>query len=233
MLVDFGNKTPPPIPNTSEKLSPVPDKIPQPPKPVIKPPVTKPALTPNVTPPKNKYSAWFSKIRKVKNFEIYLAVVLILVMVAIYMTTLGGGTPRNNTQNGWQHNSTQAFARDMEARLVQTLSGIRGAGNVRAMVTVVGSATLEIAYNIDERTVTQSGAGGTSTTNTTIIRTPVIIHGRDGPQPLILFEIKPQIRGVVIVATGAGDPSVRMQLLRAVQAIIADDTVRIEIFTGT
>lgn len=182
----------------------------------------------------NTISSWFTKIKKVKNFEIYLAVGLILVMVAIYLSTLGGGVPQqnNNNQGSWQHTHGDAFARQMESRLVSTLSGIRGAGRVQAMVTVVGSATIEIAYNIDERTVTQTGTGGNATTTTTIVKTPVIIHGRDGPQPLIIMEINPRILGVVVVASGAADVGVRMQLLRAVQTVIADNSVRIEIFAG-
>ena len=183
---------------------------------------------PRVSTPRNDKSNFLTRIKKVKNFEIYLAIGLILVMVAIYMTTFNTGnqTPRQ------PRTPEQNFAREIEGRLISALSQIHGAGRVQAMVTVVGSATIEVAYNVDERTVTQSGGAGNATTTTTVVRTPVIIHGRDGPQPLILFEIKPQIKGVIIVASGAQDVGVRLQLLRAVQAVIADDSVRIEIFTG-
>lgn len=169
----------------------------------------------------------FARIKKIKNFEIYLAVGLILVMIAIYVTTFssGGKSTQNKTPE-------QNYAREIETQLMSTLSKIQGAGRVEAMVTVVGSATIEVAYNIDERTVTQSGSGGNATTTTTVVKTPVIINGRDGPQPLILFEIKPKLKGVVIVSSGAYDVGVRLQLLRAVQAVVADDSVRIEIFTG-
>lgn len=183
-----------------------------------------------ITEPKKtiiKKEGIFARIKKIKNFEIYLAVGLILVMIAIYVTTFssGGKSTQNKTPE-------QNYAREIETQLMTTLSKIQGAGRVEAMVTVVGSATIEVAYNIDERTVTQSGSGGNATTTTTVVKTPVIINGRDGPQPLILFEIKPKLKGVVIVSSGAYDVGVRLQLLRAVQAVIADDSVRIEIFTG-
>lgn len=168
-----------------------------------------------------------TRLKKIKNFEIYLAVGLIVIMIAIYMTTFS--SPSSSAQ---KKTSEQDYALEIEKRLVETLSQIRGAGHIEAMVTVIGSATIEVAYNIDERTVTQSGGTGSSTTTTTVVKTPVIINGKDGPQPLILFEIKPKIKGVVIVSSGAYDVGVRLQLLRAVQAVIADDSVRIEIFTG-
>jgi len=172
------------------------------------------------------FKSFFAKVKKVKNFEIYLAVGLILIMIAIYMSTLGGGGSPTSPQNVARANEN--FAREMEQRLVATLSNVRGAGSVSAMVTVVGTATIEIAYNIDERTVTQTAPGGSSTTNTTITKTPIIVGG----QPVIIHKINPRVMGVVIVASGAHDPMVRMNLLRAVQVVIADDSVRIEIFAG-
>ena len=188
------------------------------------------AVVAPVEKPKPTKQSFLGKLKKIKNFEIYLAVGLILVMIAIYLTTFGGGS--GTSGGSGKKTPEENYAREIEVQLVKTLSQISGAGRVEAMVTVVGSATIEIAYNIDERTVTQSGSGGAATSTTTIVKTPVIINGRDGPQPLILFEIKPKVKGIVIVASGAYDVGVRLQLMRAVQTVIADDSVRIEIFTG-
>jgi len=169
---------------------------------------------------------FFERVRKIKHIEIYAAVAVILIMVAIYASNfinIGGSSQYNATRV-----QNESFAREIEARLVATLSQVQGAGRVDAMVTVVGSTTREIAYNEEERTVTQGGANGATNTTTTIIRTPIIVNG----QPLTILEIKPQIKGVVIVAQGASDLLVRMNILRAVQALIADNSVRIEILAG-
>ena len=169
----------------------------------------------------------WARIKRVKNIEIYGAVLVILVMVAIYATNFigGPGNSRPDDDNGAQANA--AFAREMESRLVHTLSQVRGAGEVRAMVSVVGSSRLEIAYNVEERTVTQGGV-----TTTTVIRTPIMVNGPGGPRPVVIHETKPEIKGVVIVATGAGDISVRLLLQRAVQTLISDPGVAIEILAG-
>ncbi|MCL2846906.1 MAG: DUF3827 domain-containing protein [Firmicutes bacterium] len=187
-----------------------------------------------VTQPRKRLAGNFwAKLRRVKNIEVYAAGLVVLIMVGIYASNflnLGGGNETgNNVQQQVARNNNQ-FAREMEQRLVQTLGAVRGAGRIEAMVTVVGSATLEIAYNVDERTVTQGGPNGTTTT--TVVKTPVIVQGPGGPQPMILLEIKPQIRGIVIVAAGANDMSVRLSILRAVQALVADNTVNIEILAG-
>ena len=173
--------------------------------------------------------SFLTKLRKVKHIEIYAAVAVIAVMILIYFSTFGGsGKPSSsNTLT----KSEIDFVREMEQKLVSTLSQVRGAGRVDAMVTAVGSATLEIAYNIDEKTITQNSGAGSANTTTTIVKTPVIVNGKNGPQPLVLFEIKPKLKGVVIVASGANDPGVRLSLLRAVQALVSDPMVNIEILT--
>jgi len=170
---------------------------------------------------------WLARLKKIKHIEIYAAVAVISVMVLLYFSTFGAST-RNDTSNPLT-TMEDNFVREFEQKLVSVLSQVRGAGTVDAMVTAVGSATLEIAYNIDERTVTQAGGGGASNTTVTIVKTPVIINGKNGPQPLVLLEIKPQLKGILIVATGAADPGVRLNLLRAVQTLVADPTVNIEI----
>ena len=166
-------------------------------------------------------SGLFTRLRKVKHIEIYTAVAVIAIMVFIYLTTFGGGGGGSAALTTAEEN----FVREIEHKLVQTLSKVRGAGKVDAMVTAVGSSTLEIAYNIDEKTITQSGTGGSANTTTTVVKTPVIVNG----QPVVLLEIKPKLKGVVIIASGASDPAVKLNLLRAVQAIISDTSVNIEI----
>jgi len=175
----------------------------------------------------------FQRIRRIKHIEMYVAGLVVIIMIAIYASNFLGGSSQGSGGYMQQiHRNNQQFAREMESNLVNTLSNVRGAGNVSAMVTVVGSATLEIAYNIDERTVTQGGPNGTSNTTVTIVKTPVIVQGPHGPQPLVLMEIKPRVTGVVIVASGAHDIGVRLQLLRAVQALVGCTEVNIEILSG-
>ena len=181
-----------------------------------------------------KKTSLLSRLKKIKHIEICLAVGLVVIMVGIYLTTFGKSSSGsgNSGIDATIRANEDSFAREYEANLIKTLGEIKGAGKISAMVTVASSATLEIAYNIDEKSITQSGSGGNGTTTTTIVKTPVIINGKSGPQPLILLEIKPKLKGVVVVASGAADLAVKLALLRAVQALVADNTVNIEVFAG-
>jgi len=184
--------------------------------------------TPKATKQGFDFKDFWTRLKKVKNIEIYAAVVVIGIMVLIFFSSIGGSGGKSQSNNSNLTAVEANYVREMEQKLVSVLTQVRGAGRVDAMVTAVGSATLEIAYNIDEKTVTQSGTGGSSTTTTTVIKTPVLVNGKEA---LILMEVKPQLKGVVILASGASDPMVRLNLLMAVQALVADPTVNVEVLT--
>ncbi|MCL2587762.1 MAG: hypothetical protein FWE31_06060 [Firmicutes bacterium] len=168
----------------------------------------------------------WGRVKRLKNKEVYIAAIVVLVMIAVYASNFMGGSERSPSVGDNAHIAPiGGFAREMEQRLVQTLSNVAGAGRVSAMVTVSSTPSREIAFVVTENTVTQAGPNGTTNTTTTITKTPVMVGG----QPFVVYERKPQILGVIIVASGASDVQVRFALLRAAQALIPDRTVRIEI----
>jgi len=176
--------------------------------------------------------SFLKKISKIKNIQIYIAAAVILIMILIYASTFMGGS--GNSSSSANNNRDQvvananAFAREMEHNLVRVLSSVNGVGNVNVMLTVIGSPTLEIAYNVEERTVTQTGQNGQTTTTTTIVKTPILVGGN----PIVIQQLKPRLLGVIVVAQGAQDIWIRMNIERAVRAVVADASVNIEILAG-
>ena len=59
---------------------------------------------------------------------------------------------------------------------------------------------------------------------------PATVTGEEGQEAIVLYEKEPQVRGVLVVAEGAGDPSVRLDLQRAVQAVTGAPLKAIEVF---
>ena len=168
---------------------------------------------------------FFGRLKKLKNKEIYIAAAVVLVMIFIYASNFLGGGSAPSVPSGSHIAPPHGFARDMEMRLVRTLSNVAGAGTVDAMVTIVSTPSREIAFIVNEQTVTQAGPNGTTNTTTTVTKTPVLVGG----QPFIVYERKPQITGVLIVASGAYNIQVRFNLLRAVQSLVPDNSTQIEI----
>ena len=97
------------------------------------------------------------------------------------------------------------------------------------MVTVEAGPEIKIATKTDEKT-TSTTNGSNITTNSSNTSNPVIIANSGKNNPLILSEISPKITGVVVVASGAKDVKVRLNLLEAVEALLNVPTENIQIY---
>ena len=51
-------------------------------------------------------------------------------------------------------------------------------------------------------------------------------------KPIVLMEVLPQIKGVIVVAGGADDINVKLNIYRAVQATISVSSDNIQVFAG-
>lgn len=109
----------------------------------------------------------------------------------------------------------------LEARLEDILSQMQNAGQVRVMVTFDNAQEKVIAA--DEQK--SSGSSGTSEASH-----PVKTSGSGGENPIILTERMPKIRGVIVIAEGAADISVRFSLAAAVSTVLGIDENSVEVF---
>ena len=177
---------------------------------------------------------WFAKLKKVKHIEIYAVVIMaILILVIWFFPT--GESKTNVTTQATSMTTAQNYAKSLEERLNKVLSSISGAGNVDCMITLDGEVELVLAYSNDEKnSSTQNTTSGgtinkTETSNTS--KEPILITVNGSSEPLVLYEIMPDIKGIVVVATGANYVRVKLDILKAVQALLKVYSSQIEIFT--
>ena len=152
-------------------------------------------------------------LEKNKKLRTILYAVLIILALAIFLTSglFGGGKNKNKSSGRTEEEQTGEFsnteeARMLEARLEDILSQMQNAGQVRVMVTFDNAQEKVIAA--DEQK--SSGSSGISEASR-----PVKTSGSGGESPIILTERMPKIRGVIVIAEGAADISVRFSLAAA------------------
>lgn len=167
-------------------------------------------------------------LEKNKKLRTILYAVLIILALAIFLTSglFGGGKNTNKSSGRTEEGQTGEFsnteeARMLEARLEDILSQMQNAGQVRVMVTFDNAQEKVIAA--DEQK--SSGSSGTSEA----LR-PVKTSGSGGESPIILTERMPKIRGVIVIAEGAVDISVRFSLAAAVSTVLGIDENSVEVF---
>lgn len=105
---------------------------------------------------------------------------------------------------------------------MQILSQIAGVGDVEVFVTLERSSKIVIAESITE----EIREGEMRQT-----KSPITLRADGGSYevPVILEEYEPQLRGVLIVASGAEHPQTRYQILQAVQTVLQLPMYKIEV----
>ena len=123
----------------------------------------------------------------------------------------------------------------LEERLTGILSKIQDTGKVSVMITLKTGTELIPAKDesvSDKTTNEKDMEGGTRTITEKSTSDQVVFKNNQGgtSEPLVLKEINPEIKGVIIVAEGAQDPKVKQELSTAVQTVLDIPAYRVSVF---
>ena len=171
----------------------------------------------------DKFKALYEKIKKVKHIQIYIAIGLAVIIALIYFSTVfnkpkeSSSTKDDNISK--EFSSSLEYVDYLENKLENVLTKVKGAGDVEVIITL--EKGFEYVYVTEEETRTTSN--GTTVTTSTV----VLVDG----QPVLEEEIYPIISGLVVVASGADNINVKMNILSVIQTVIDIDNSRINILS--
>ena len=174
--------------------------------------------------------ARFAKLDIKKKIQYVGILLVIIVILAIYFASFSS-TPAENPAD--DITTAPQYDDDIETRLKQTLSRISGAGEVEVMITYRSSGEIVPAISVDKQTstTTDTDEGGSSTTNTENTQSEIVtVNTGDGNAALVLKEESPPIKGVIVVAEGADDIGVKIDLLSAVQTILNISPDQVDVY---
>ncbi len=172
-----------------------------------------------------KLRSLWDRLKKIKHIEIYIAAIVALIIVAVYLTSCLSSPQEKtkqevSTEKTETFSSSQEYGEFLENKLCNVLASVKGAGNVKVALTLEGG--FEYIYLTSDETKTSADGGEV------VISTPVLIDGK----PVLEKEIYPKLKGIVVTATGANDVSVRLHLLEALQTVVEVDSQNITILAG-
>lgn len=110
---------------------------------------------------------------------------------------------------------------DEERRLADILSQIEGVGNVSVMITYYSSTEKSIAYETKNNTAQAEDKSEKSEDKKAIMT---------GGEPMVVKEVYPKVKGVIVTAKGAGNSAVRKSVSDAVAAALDVPAHKICIF---
>lgn len=193
----------------------------------------------------NKESEGNNK-RKIENLVVFL-VLLIITIIAI--NTIWGDKKEkvkqddnNNSykqlaesiDNNINSNNQQLNEYNLEQSLEDILSKIAGVGKVQVLVTYSETSEVVAMYNETytasntEETDTNGGVRKIEETDTS---KEIIFEDKDGEKtPITQKVVMPKIEGAIITAEGAGNVSIKADIIQAVSAATGLATYRIQVF---
>ena len=175
---------------------------------------------------------FIKKLKTIKHIEI---IIFVLFLIIILLIIFGGNfnifssSKTTNTGQTTQvkstYFSTNDYLKETEAKLKTILQSIDGAGKVDVMICAKTAGEIVYAKNTEEKTTSSGSQKTTTTTNNIVMVT------KDGlSQPLILMEILPTISGVVVVADGARNVDVKLNIISAVETVLGLPSTAINVF---
>lgn len=119
-----------------------------------------------------------------------------------------------------------------EKKLREVLQTITGVGDVSVMVNLESTEEIVVEKNTNRQiqSTKEGDKGATRDIASESIQEQVVITKDDGGErPVVMKTVKPKVRGVVVVASGAGNLQVKAWILEAVQKVLAVPSYKISI----
>ena len=185
------------------------------------------------------FKEFWESIKKIKHIEIIAAVLVIAVILVLYASTPGSFLSAKTEETPQAISADTAIPEetgelDTEKRLASILSNMEGAGKVDVMITYETGPALVPAMDRNEMQTTsteQDGERVSQTQQTDVQERPMTVDGPEGSEPMVLYQETPEIKGVIVIAEGAGDIEVYMNLERAVMTILNVKADQVEVFS--
>ncbi len=148
---------------------------------------------------------------------------------------LSGGEVSNNETSSVTVSSEQ-YAANLENQLCDMLQHVDGVGKCKVMVTI--DQGTEYIYATQEKnsknTIETSEDNKFSAENESADEeTYIMVETDNGEQPLLITQLSPKVKGVVVVCGGGDNPAVCQKVCKAVATALHISETRICVIQGT
>lgn len=164
-----------------------------------------------------------------------LSLAIVCVIILIALSCLPDDKKKDEEANNpkvEKQSEEVVSEEDLEGKLEKILGQIQGAGDLDVMITFNSSEEIQPAYNSNsttEKTEEKDAQGGERTITTSSENKTMITSSSNNP--IIIKTTEAQIKGVIVVASGASDPKVKETLYSAVQTALQISGHQVEIYS--
>lgn len=171
----------------------------------------------------NFISSFFSKIKNFKHLKTLIVVVLSLIVFVIFASSFVSKKSNKNQESTNVSSNALSYCKQQEHRLEQVLENVKGISNVKVFVMVDESPTLKY---VEDNSQTQSQNQTTSSSETVLTKNGSITS------PILVCEILPKIKGVLVIAKGTGDLKIKTTLTNIISSVLDINISSVEVLEG-
>lgn len=176
--------------------------------------------------------------KAIQNIAIFLVIGIAMLLTGGFLNDIGKKPVNNDTQDSQEKATPSNGYLDeydvmLENKIKNILSQINGVGKVSVAITYASSRELVPAQDTaqnESNTNERDKEGGVRSTSQVDTDSKVIVGQQTDAKPVILKELPPEVRGVLVVADGAVDPVVKTDISRAVSTALGISLSRVQVF---
>ena len=148
---------------------------------------------------------------------------VVLGVAAMVLMAVSEWIPAKDVSTAVDAWDVKAYTKALEQQLADIVEHIDGAGECRVMVTLENG--VEYVYANEHSETSNRTEDVSDTAEKTTVRDDnessyVIVNSSDGKQGLLVTEIQPTVRGVVVVCEGGEDERVRDRIMKTVATVL-------------
>ena len=177
---------------------------------------------------------YFSNLSPKAKIKTLIIVVLVacIVVIGINMSstaTIAGNNTETSFVSSGYYMSSIDYCNVMEQKLRNVLSNISGLGNVEVMISLDSSMELIYAESYDK---VSNNSIFTENSEKNNVYAPIIIDNNGKEEPLIVKEILPKIKGVLIVCENIDSVSKKLNIIQSVQSLLDINISNIQVLSN-
>lgn len=157
---------------------------------------------------------------KFRHTDKKLKAALVIGLTGMLLLGLSEAVPKENKAEKAENVSYADYNDELEEKTQQIISSIDGVGECRVMITLKNSNESVYAKNYQEN----SNAGNYSHESEY-----VLYDGDNGEEPVLIKEYFPEVKGVVVVCSGADSVTVRENVINCISALYGIPTTKISV----
>lgn len=150
---------------------------------------------------------------------------LVAALAFLALSSFSSGENKEGEKADKINNSN--YQEEQEQRLAKTLKKIDRAGDVTVCIKYDDEG--EVVTAKDEKSVSENNEDDGGKSNRFESETTVVMSGKGSEEPYIVKKRTPEPSGVLVIASGAADESVRLKIYEAVLALYGISPHRIKV----